>query len=246
MPISRKTLFGKILRFPLDLIPPKTVLPILRGRMRGMRWVKGAGAHGYWLGSYEHDKRLAIEDGVKKGSVFYDIGANVGYYSLMAAKLSEPDGQVVAFEPLPRNVAYIHRHVTLNKLQQRITVIEAAVSEHSGTAFFDPDISTSKGHIAREGQLEVRLVCIDELVRSGEIPLPDVMKIDVEGAEAEVLRGALQTLQACHPLLYLDTHQREAHEQTVEILKSLGYTITCLDGKALPESKELIAQWQRF
>jgi len=246
MPISRKTLLGKILRFPLDLIPPKTVLPILRGRMRGMRWVKGAGAHGYWLGSYEHDKRLAIEDGVKKGSVFYDIGANVGYYSLMAAKLSEPDGQVVAFEPLPRNVAYIHRHVALNKLQQRITVIEAAVSDHCGTAFFDPDISTSKGHVAHEGQLEVRLVCIDELVRAGEIPLPDVMKIDVEGAEAEVLRGALQTLQACHPLLYLDTHQREAHEQTVEILKSLGYTITCRYGKALPESKELIAQWQRF
>jgi GTP cyclohydrolase III len=69
------------------------------------------------------------------------------------------------------------------------------------------------------------------------------MKIDVEGAEAEVLRGAMQTLQACHPLLYLDTHQREAHYQTLEILTRLDYTITCLDGKALPESKELIARY---
>lgn len=243
MPISRKTLLGKILRLPLDLIPPKTVLLILRGRMKGMKWVKGAGAHGYWLGRYEMVKRLAVEKGVKRGDVFYDIGANVGYFSLLAAKLSAPDGKVVAFEPLPRNIAFIQRHITLNKLQDRITVIEAAVSDHSGTAFFDLDISTSKGHIAQEGQLEVKLVCLDELVKAGMIPLPDVMKIDVEGAEAEVLRGAMHTLQACHPLLYLDTHQREAHYQTLEILTRLGYTITCLDGKALPESKELIARF---
>lgn len=243
MPISRKTLLGKILRLPLDLIPPKTVLLILRGRMKGMKWVKGAGAHGYWLGRYEMVKRLAVEKGVKRGDVFYDIGANVGYFSLLAAKLSAPDGKVVAFEPLPRNIAFIQRHIALNKLQDRITVIEAAVSDHSGTAFFDLDISTSKGHIAQEGQLEVKLVCLDELVKAGMIPLPDVMKIDVEGAEAEVLRGAMHTLQACHPLLYLDTHQREAHYQTLEILTRLGYTITCLDGKALPESKELIARF---
>jgi len=232
-----------MLRLPLDLIPPKTVLPILRGRMRGMKWVKGAGAHGYWLGSYELDKRLAIEKGVHAGCVFYDIGTNVGYYSLMAARLSEPDGKVVAFEPLPRNIAFIQRHVALNRLEERIQVIAAAVSDHSGTAFFDPDISTSKGHIADQGQLEVRLVCLDELVRSGEIPTPDVMKIDVEGAEAEVLRGAMHILQSRHPLLYLDTHQREAHEQTVSILADLGYTIACLDGKPLPESKELIASY---
>jgi FkbM family methyltransferase len=243
MTISRKTLFGRILRLPLDLIPPKTVLPILRGKMHGMKWVKGAGAHGYWLGSYEHEKRLAVEKGIKRGDVFYDIGANVGYFSLLAAKLSAPDGRVVAFEPLPRNIAFIQRHITLNNLEERIKVIEAAVSDHSGSAWFDPDISTSKGHIADQGQLEVKLVCLDELVRTGEIPLPDVMKIDVEGAEAEVLRGAMHTLHACHPLLYLDTHQREAHEQTVAILTSLGYTITCLDGKPLTESKELIARF---
>ena len=243
MPISRKTLLGKILRLPLDLIPPKTVLPILRGRMRGMKWVKGAGAHGYWLGSYEHDKRLAIEKGVQAGCVFYDIGANVGYYSLMAARLSAPNGRVVAFEPLPRNIAFIQRHVALNRLENRITVVKAAVSDHSGTAWFDPDISTSKGHIAEVGQLEVRLVCLDELVKESKIPLPDVMKIDVEGAEAEVLRGAMHILQSRHPLLYLDTHQREAHERTVSILADLGYTIACLDGKPLPESKELIASY---
>jgi len=211
--------------------------------MKGMKWVKGAGAHGYWLGSYEHGKRLAIEKGVHAGCVFYDIGANVGYYSLMAARLSEPHGKVVAFEPLPRNIAFIKRHVTLNRLEERITVIAAAVSDHSGSAWFDPDISTSKGHIAEVGQLEVRLVCIDELVEAGKIPAPDVMKIDVEGAEAEVLRGAMHILQTRHPLLYLDTHQREAHEQTVSILADLGYTIACLDGKPLPESKELIASY---
>jgi hypothetical protein len=53
----------------------------------------------------------------------------------------------------------------------------------------------------------------------------------------------MHILQSRHPLLYLDTHQREAHEQTVSILADLGYTIACLDGKPLPESKELIASY---
>jgi len=243
MTISRKTLLGKILRLPLDLLPKKMVLPILRGRMRGMKWVKGAGAHGYWLGTYEYDKRIAFEKGIKPGDVFYDIGANVGYYSLMAARLSEPNGKVVAFEPLPRNIAYIHKHIAINKLGQRIKVIEAAVSDKNGKAFFNLSSSTSKGHIAGEGELEVRTVSLDELVESGAIPTPDVMKIDVEGAEADVLLGAHKILSTRHPLIYLDTHDRNAHNRTVNTLNKLGYTITCVDGMALPESKELFASY---
>ena len=242
MTISRKTLLGKILRLPLDLLPANMILPILRGSMRGMKWVKGAGAHGYWLGTYEYDKRIAFEKGIRPGDVFFDIGANVGYYSLMAAKLSEPNGKVVAFEPLPRNIAYIQKHVAINKLGDHIKVVEAAVSDRNGTAFFDLSSSTSKGHIAGEGELEVRTVSLDELVESGEIPTPDVMKVDVEGAEADVLQGARKILSSRHPVLYLDTHDREAHNKTVTILKDLGYEITCLDGKDLPVSKELLAQ----
>ncbi|MCJ7694153.1 MAG: FkbM family methyltransferase, partial [Anaerolineaceae bacterium] len=243
MNISRGTLLGKILRLPLDLLPKKMVVPILRGRMRGMKWIKGAGAHGYWLGTYEYDKRIAFEKGIKPGDVFYDIGANVGYYSLMAARLSEPNGEVIAFEPLPRNIAFIHKHVTLNKLSKRIKVIEAAVSDKNGKACFNLSSSTSKGHIAGEGELEVRTVSLDELVESGEILAPDVMKVDVEGAEAEVLLGAYKILSTRHPLIYLDTHDRNAHNKTVTLLNGLGYTITCVDGKDLPESKELLASF---
>ena len=240
---SRGTLFGRLLRLPLDLIPKGTVLPILRGYMRGLKWVKGSGEHGYWLGTYEQGKRLAIENEVKPGQVFFDIGANVGYFSLLAIRLSEPDGKVFSFEPLSRNLQFLHKHIALNHLDERVKVIEAAVSNQSGSAFFDLSTSTSKGHISEEGQLAVRLVCLDDLVASGELPMPDLMKVDVEGAEFEVLSGARNILETKHPVLFLDTHARDAHEKTISLLLELGYELELLDGKPLAESKEIIARW---
>ena len=243
MTISRSTLLGKILRLPLDLIPKKMVLPILRGRMRGMKWVKGSGEHGYWLGTYEQRKRLAIENEVKPGQVIFDVGANVGYFSLLAARLSEPDGKVFSFEPLTRNLQFLHKHIALNHLDERVKVIKAAVSNRNGSALFDLSTSTSKGHIAEQGALEVQLVCLDEMVASGTLPIPDVMKVDVEGAEYEVLSGARKILETGHPLLFLDTHARDAHEKTIALLLKLGYELELLDGKPLAEGKEMIARW---
>ncbi len=59
-------------------------MPIMQGRLRGTKWIVGAGEHGYWLGSYEMNKRLAFEREIAPGTVMYDIGANVGYFSLLA------------------------------------------------------------------------------------------------------------------------------------------------------------------
>lgn len=216
-------------------------MPIIQGRLKGKRWLVGAGEHGYWLGSYELNKRLAFEREIPAGAVVYDIGANVGYFSLLAAVLAGPEGQVYAFEPLPRNIEFLRKHINLNKLDT-IEVIEAAVSDHSGEAAFDLGASSAMGHLADSGEIFVRMVAMDEMLMSGEIQPPDYIKVDVEGAEYEVLKGARGILEKYHPTLFLDTHQREAHRPTIALLEELGYEFTILDGRSLSETKELIAR----
>ena len=240
--INYQSFLGRLLRLPLRLIPKKTILLILQGRLRGKKWIAGAGEHGYWLGSYELNKRLAFEREITPGSVVYDIGANVGYFSLLAAALAGDPGKVYAFEPLPRNITFLQRHKDLNSMDT-IEIIEAAVSDRSGMASFDMGASTAMGRIAEEGELKVKMVCLDELLSEGKIDPPDFMKVDVEGAEFLALSGARVLLEEYHPLLFLDTHNREAHQATLSLLKELGYQFEVLDSKPLAESKELIARF---
>jgi FkbM family methyltransferase len=240
--INYQSFFGKLLRLPLRFIPKRMVLPILQGSLRGKKWVVGAGEHGYWLGSYEINKRQAFEREITPGSVVFDIGANVGYFSLLAAQLTGERGKVYAFEPLPRNITFLRRHIHLNHLNS-IEVMEAAVSDHSGMASFDLGASTAMGHIAEGGELDVKMVCLDDLLSEEKIDPPDYMKVDVEGAEFLALSGAKALLKEHHPLLFLDTHNREAHQSTISLLRELGYQFEVLDGKPIGESKELIARF---
>jgi FkbM family methyltransferase len=239
--INYRSFLGRILRLPLRLIPKGMVLPILQGRLRGKKWIVGAGEHGYWLGSYEFNKRLAFEREVTPGSVLYDIGANVGYFSLLAAVLVGRAGKVFAFEPLPRNVTFLRRHVALNGLEN-IDVIEAAVSDHAGEAAFQLGMSDSMGHLGENGDIKVRLVCLDEWLATSEFIPPNFIKIDVEGAEYEVVSGGQKMLSQYRPILFLDTHQREAHHATIALLVALGYQFEILDGKSLDETREMLAK----
>jgi FkbM family methyltransferase len=238
--ISYTSFLGRLLRLPLRLIPRGMVLPILQGALRGRRWIVGAGEHGYWLGSYELGKRRSFERTIFPGAVVVDIGANVGYFSLLAAVLAGKTGRVFAIEPSPRNADYIRRHVRLNKFST-VTVIEAAISDRSGEAFFDLGASIATGHLSESGQIRVDLVTLDSLLAEETLLPPDFIKIDVEGAEFAVLQGAKDVLSQHQPVLFMDTHAREAHQPTVAFLEDLGYTFEILDGKPLPETKEFIA-----
>lgn len=238
--ISYRSFLGRMVRWPLRMIPKGMVLPILQGQLRGKRWIVGAGEHGYWLGSYEIKKRLAFESKIKAHSVVYDIGANVGFYSLLAAHLSGPEGKVYAFEPLSRNVDFIRRHAALNRFAN-IEVFEAAVSDHSGESFFDPGASIATGHLSEAGTVKVRLVRLDDLLATGSITPPDTMKVDVEGAEYAVVRGAQRLIDQFRPTIFLDTHGRDVHDLTLSFLAGYGYHFEILDGRPLAEAKELIA-----
>jgi FkbM family methyltransferase len=238
--ISNTSLIGRILRLPLRLIPPQTVMPILQGPLRGKKWIVGSGNHGYWLGSYEMGKCILFAKTVPAGGVVFDLGANVGYYTLLSSFRSGPRGRVYAFEPLPRNIQFLKRHLALNRIENTV-LLEAAVTDHGGTIRFEEDLSTSRGRIGGQGTLEVRAVALDEWVDREGIPLPDLLKIDIEGAEYRALQGAGRILAGRHPPIFLSTHSGRVHRDCLELLESYGYRATALDDRPLERSRDVLA-----
>ena len=238
--LSNQSLVGKILRQPLKLIPAKTHLRILQGRLRGKHWIAGSSIHGCWLGSYENDKQRLVESTMMPGDIVFDIGANVGFYTLLASELVGPKGHVYSFEPVPRNINFLKEHLRLNQVTNT-TIIETAVSDINGEAYFDDSPNNSMGRLAISGGRRVRTVTIDSLVREGQLPRPDCLKIDVEGAEAQVLAGAQSTLRAFHPKIFLATHGSGPHRECCEQLWSLGYQLDGIGSKVISQCDELFA-----
>ena len=239
--IYNKDLIGKLLRLLLKFIPPKsTVVPILQGRLKGKKWIVGSSNHGCWVGSYEYEKQTLFAKTIEEGSVLYDIGAHVGFYTLLSSELVGPRGKVVAFEPSPRNIYYLREHLRLNRCDN-VTVFEAAVAEQSGITSFEESINSHMGHLSSKGCLEVKIVRLDDLVSKGGIPPPDYMKIDVEGAELLVLSGAKSLLANYSPTVFLATHGPEVHQHCCLFLNSIGYELQSINQNNIDETDEIIA-----
>jgi len=238
--VSNKTWIGRLLRAPLQMIPSGTRMPILQGRLVGKKWIVGSSNHGCWLGSYEYDKQRAFASAVKWGSTVFDVGAHVGFYTLLASELVGPEGRVFAFEPLPSNVVLLREHLRINHTRNA-TVIEAAVGDHSGVVGFKRGSSTAMGYVSSTGDLEVESVALDELISKQELPVPQYVKIDVEGGEVLVLQGSLGLLKQEHPMLFLATHGPDLHRQCCGLLGSLGYAIRALGFESLECADEIIA-----
>lgn len=239
-PFSSKRATGKLLRLPFKLIPPKAVLPILGGRLKGKKWIAGSSWPSFWLGIFEYDKQNIFAERILPGKVIYDIGAHVGFYTLLSAELTGPRGRVFAFEPVPGNLYFLKRHILLNKLVN-VEVIEAAAADFTGTTFFSESSSGLEGSLSANGDLEVNTVRIDDLVDQGKILPPDYVKIDVEGAELKVLNGASKTLTNYKPVIFLSTHGPDLHRQCLDFLSRRGYRIRPLGNAAIEEADELMA-----
>lgn len=222
--IPARSVIGKILRLPLRLLPPGTVLPVLQGKLKGKKWLADAGSHGFWLGSYEFHKQRVFSEMVKPDRVVYDVGANVGFYTILASVLVGPRGRVISFEPLPRNLAYLRGHVALNRCSN-VTVVEAAVGEASGPGLFKEVPNPSAGHIVVDEGFPIQVVSLDDLVARGTVPPPDYMKIDVEGAELLALMGARRVLIEHRPTVFLAVHGTSLKERCWEFLSTLGFDL---------------------
>jgi FkbM family methyltransferase len=239
--ISRDTFLGKLLRSPLKLIPATAVVPILQGPLRGKKWIAGSSTNGCWIGSFEYEKQQAFKREIAAGDIVYDLGANVGFYSLLASVLTGEKGHVYCFEPLARNIAFLKRHIEMNRIQN-CTILEAATAEVDGYAHFDPSPEPSMAHLSEHGEKTVRTVRVDTLVESGEIRPPNVMKIDIEGAESAALQGAAQTIERHRPTIFLSTHGPEVHRSCLQFLRDRRYHLESLTADPVESSAELLAR----
>lgn len=227
---------GRWLRFFLRCIPAGTVVPIMQGKLRGKKWIKGSGVNGYWLGSYELKQQQVFGDVLKDGNIVFDVGAHVGFYSLLAAEVVGPSGKVFAFEPNQRNFDYLEWHIKHNGYRNTFP-FQVAVSNHNGRAYFDEAADSAQGHLTHnpEGAIGVQSISLDTFIEQKKLPAPTVLKIDVEGAELRVLQGAANTLKNHKPIIFLSTH-REDNDRSSRYLELLGYRLEKIT--AIPKCKQ--------
>ena len=238
--IPSQSLLGRVLRGILKALPSQAKVPIVQGRLRGNWWIVGSGQHGFWLGSFDYDKQRLFEQLLKPGDVVYDIGAHVGFYTLLASKLVGPEGKVYAFEPLPRNLRYLREHLRLNHVTN-VEVVEAAVSDVSEEVAFDQSSYHTWGHLDPNGTLRVRALKLDQAVLDLGFRPPKLVKVNVEGAEKAVLQGAREMIQLHHPIFIVSTHGDTIHRECCALLKEQGYELRSVYGPGSTENPAVLA-----
>lgn len=193
-----------------------------------LRWEKR-----FILGDYEPVFTEAMISTTKAGDTVYDVGAHVGYFSLLFGKLVGPRGIVIAIEPSPAVLDRLEHNIRRNirRIHARVDVKPLAASNQLGHARFFLGGSTSTGRLARlpadapgESIVEVPTVTLDSLVTGG-LPPPNVIKIDVEYYEARVIEGSLCTIKKYRPVVLCEIHDIENARAVYSSLTNLGYSI---------------------
>jgi FkbM family methyltransferase len=202
----------------------------------GLRFDAAGGQPGYLLGTSEPAEQAFLAANLRPGGVFYDVGANIGFFATLAARLVGPSGHVYAFEPFPASAALVARNAELNGFQN-VTVVEAAASDRGGRMPLAISSSGSQKHRLGTGPgLEVDVVAIDEWAATSGARRPTVVMIDVEGAELQVLAGMHDLLAAQRPVICCEVHWlgEEVLEFHSSTLAPLGYELRQLDGTPPP------------
>jgi len=187
----------------------------------------------YWLGTYEPELQSALRELVPTGALIYDVGANIGYVSLLLAKAAGVSGNVFAFEALPSNVDQLRRNVALNGMERRVTVIDGAVTQAPGPVHFLVHASGGMGKVAGSAGREDRYqsevtvpgISLDEFVYGQGNPPPQVVKMDIEGGEVLALPGMRRVLAEARPLMLMELHGPVSSRVAWETLNAAGYRI---------------------
>ena len=210
-----KVLESFIARFPFVIVPTKY----------GIFVTPPASPKAQMLGTYELTVSKIIKSSLGTDDVFVDVGAHAGYYTLMCAKLAK---EVVAFEPNPTNYRFLILNILINGLKN-VVAIKAAVSDFDGYGELNIPISkgkplTSQGSLVHGGgkTINVPVVTLDKIFDSLDLnqPFHLLIKIDVEGAELNVIKGAIKTLNKGVKLVIIETHNTYTKNSIVELLKT--------------------------
>jgi len=218
----------------------------------------------FWFGYYSRDVLFAIERMLTPGSVFLDIGANIGEVSLFAAKRVGERGSVMAFEPVAETADRLRRNLALNGLRN-VEVMEMGISDQvreqalyaSAAKFQDGSRHDGLGTLYASGARSspvatVKLTTLDALLSARPIARLDGIKLDIEGAELPALRGARQVLTRFRPWLVVEIGEETCAaagyepRDIFELLASLDYAgyLIGRKGKLRAAGSEAMGKWQ--
>lgn len=225
-----RTFHNALNRMPGDRFPTLPCSGILKGYRMKLDWYNN---RSYSYGTWETDVVDVLREAIREGFVAYDVGAHIGYYALILSKLVGPRGHVVSFEPVPSSFSFLSENIRMNHLTQA-EAHNMAVTDRVGILPFNipSDVPFPVGgSLLETGAVEVLATSIDEFMRDRDKKL-DFLKVDAEGAEALVLKGAQNTIQANHPIIMVEIHHFDGeigHSTVPDLLQSWGYELRNLD-----------------
>lgn len=236
--IKKVPLFGSFVRqIGRHVVPPDEYVwaRILRGLGKDL-WLELNPRTGgnYFDGTVEPTVQLALAEHLHPGMTFYDLGANIGLFTLLAARIVGDHGRVYSFEPDGEAIARLKKNVEKNQFTN-ITVVNAGAWSSSGMVEFLPADSSSPdrgvGRFSvteeRHASIPTRCVALDDFIKNAYPP--DAIKCDVEGAEVEVLRGAHSLLRTHRPWIIIELHSKEIRAGVQRLLSSYGYSLVDID-----------------
>jgi FkbM family methyltransferase len=189
-----------------------------------------------WLGTYEPELQAALREFLHPGSTVYDVGANIGYITLLMAHNVGTQGRVFAFEALPANVERIQKNIAINNLSN-VTIVSGAILDRSAPVSFYVHDSVGMGKAAGsagrseehyKAEISVPGLSLDEFVYQQGNPAPAAVKMDIEGGEVLPLPGMQRILKEYHPVMLLELHGPESEKAAWEILTGAGYTLRAM------------------
>ena len=205
------------------------------------KWRGGGSTSPYLFREHYEPELMLLERFLKPGMVFVDGGANTGVFAFTAARLVGPTGRVLAFEPGSACFAALTQSRALNQFEH-LRLVNKALSNQSGTArlyhCMGQENAFSLG--AENGATfdEISTTTLDEIAQAEQLPRVDFIKLDVEGAEELVLRGAKQVLEHSRPMVLFEVNPEAsqrlklAHDGACQLLRELGYQLFSLDDRA--------------
>jgi FkbM family methyltransferase len=218
----------------------KVPVPEMAGRFMYVRAEDGGVAHQLLMyHHYEPYESEIVSKHLKPGMTVYNIGANLGYYTLLASERVGPQGKVFAFEPAPENFALLQRTVSENGLSN-VELFPIAVGAVKGSATLSLSTTNSGDHqlqtVASRDRIIVEVTSIGSFIAEGHAA-PDAIIMDVQGAEFDVLRGATGLLASKQPLILftefwpqgLDERHPNGAKEMLETLTVTGFHITLID-----------------
>jgi len=236
----KKTSFLRSIgRFLTGKVLPKGIAyPIILGPLKGFRFILGAAAGEgcgatVFINQLEREQSQTFIAKVKPGMVFFDVGANVGYYTLLGSRLVAENGIVVSVEPIVRNLSYLWQHIEKNGLKNVIVLPMACSDIASGIEGLSFGINSAEGRLSTllnsDSKIDTwtSVVTLDLISQQTGLK-PDVIKIDVEGAEMKVLSGAKETISGFRPKIFLSVHSNKLGVECLKFLNDFGYSIVAL------------------